>query len=128
MCNYQSLDPIVRLNRLLPEWGQAVDEIYQNYHFLNLALNQIDNRLLPEDAIQQLTNVRDSLTSTLVQLLQDLPSATHRISNHQGESIHRFSFHIKTLQEINRQTDAFFEQLLQQYPPLKSWFDSITNE
>ncbi|GAB3938488.1 hypothetical protein [Larkinella terrae] len=128
MCNQEKPNPIDHFNHLLPEWGQAADEIYQNYHFLNLALSQTDRLLIPKEALQKLVKLKELLVTTLVDLVQDLPAATHRLSNETRQSIGRFNTHTITLQNINRQTDVLFKELLREYPSLKAWFDSIDDE
>ncbi|GAB3903477.1 hypothetical protein GCM10028803_32010 [Larkinella knui] len=128
MSNYQSPDPITQFSNLLPEWGQAADEIYQNYHFLDLALRQSDVLLIPQQARNQLVNLKKMLVSTLARLIQDLPPSTHRLSNENAESMSRFNAHIHTLKTVNLQTDTIFEDLLQQHPPLNSWFESTLDE
>jgi hypothetical protein len=128
MCNQQRPNQIAHFTNLLPEWGQAADEIYQNYHFLNLALSQTDNVFIPEEALQKLAGLKKMLVNTIATLIQDLPSTTHRLSNENSQSATRFNAHTITLQKVNQQTDAFFEEILQQYPSLKNWFDSITKE
>lgn len=128
MHNNHSPDPIAHFSNLLPEWGQAADEIYQNYHFINHALEQTERLLIPEEALNKLIDLRNLLIQTIVRLLQDLPPTTHRLSNKDPESFDRFNAHTKTLKIINHQTDEVFQQLIQQHPSLKSWFESITDE
>jgi hypothetical protein len=128
MSFYQSPNPLIHFNNLLPEWGQAADEIYQNYHFLNHALSQTDRLLIPEEALTKLAGLKAVLVMTLVRLIQDLPPSTHRISNEPVESMSRFSEHINTLKTVNLQTDSTFDDLLQQHPCLKNWFESTLDE
>lgn len=128
MCNQQKPNPVEQFNNLLPEWGQAADEIYQNYHFLNLALSQTDRLLIPEEALQKLAALKDLLVTTLTGLVQDLPATTHRLSNETSQALSRFNAHTATLQNINHQTDILFKELLRQYPSLQNWFDSIDDE
>ncbi|RRB07224.1 hypothetical protein [Larkinella rosea] len=128
MCNQQPSNPIAHYTGLLPRWGKAADEIYQNYHFLNLTLTQTDRLLIPPDALQKLVALKELLVHTLTGLLQDLPATTHRLSNETDQSLGRFNAHTITLQNINHQTDAIFKELLGQYPALQNWFDSIDDE
>jgi hypothetical protein len=128
MSFYQSPNPLIYFNNLLPEWGQAADEIYHNYHFLNHALSQTDHLLIPEEALTKLAGLKAALVMTLARLIQDLPPATHRISNEPLESMSQFNAHIDTLKTVNLQTDRTFDDLLQQHPSLKSWFESALND
>ncbi|RCR66626.1 hypothetical protein [Larkinella punicea] len=128
MSTYQSPNPLIHFNNLLPEWGQAADEIYHNYHFLNHALSQTDRLLIPEEALTKLAGLKAALVMTLARLIQDLPPSTHRISNEPIDSISRFNAHINTLKTVNLQTDTSFDDLLQQHPPLKNWFESTVHD
>lgn len=126
--NHEIPDSIARLSTLLPEWGQAADELYQNYHFLTFVLKQTDRLVIPEEATQKLLHLKELLVNTLAELIQDLPPSTHRLSNDNGESIQQFSEHANTLKTVNQQTDSLFEELLQEYPSLRSWFESLIDE
>ncbi|MGA0558076.1 hypothetical protein ACO2Q8_15560 [Larkinella sp. VNQ87] len=128
MRNNQQPDSIASFQHLLPEWSQAADEVYQNYHFLTLALGRSDCLPIPEEALKKLTDLRDLLVRTLVELLQDLPPATHRLSNENHESINRFNEHTATLKAVNQQTDTLFQELILEYPSLRDWFESLTDE
>lgn len=128
MCNQQKPNPIDHFNNLLPEWGQAADEIYQNYHFINLALSQTDRLLIPEEALQKLAALKEMIVTTLTGLVQDLPPTSSRLSNEISQSLSQFNAHTITLQNINHQTDTIFKELLQEYPALQNWFDAIDDE
>ncbi|GAB3325588.1 hypothetical protein GCM10027299_23900 [Larkinella ripae] len=128
MSNHLSSDPIAQYSSLLPEWGQAAEEIYQNYHFLNQALSQTERSLLPEEALQKLDDLKKLLVNTIAHLIQDLPPTTHRISNKNTELIDRFNAHTTALKKINQRTDEIFEDLQHRYPSLKNWFESLSDE
>ncbi|MFC5408624.1 hypothetical protein ACFPMF_04855 [Larkinella bovis] len=125
MCNHQSPDPISLFSQLLPEWGQAADQLYQNYHFIHQVISQANRRVVSDAALQELLQLRTTLVRTIVELIQNLPPASHRISNENGESINRFNAHTDTLKIINRQTEETLATLFQMYPTLKAWVESV---
>ncbi|MFD1140146.1 hypothetical protein ACFQ4C_03465 [Larkinella insperata] len=124
MCSHQSPDSIASFKNLLPQWGEAADEIYQNFHFLNFAEAQSERLLIPEETFRDLLRLKELLINTIADLIQDLPSTSHRLSNKKSETLSRFNQHTDTLKTVNEQTSAFVEHLLHTYPSLKNWFES----
>ncbi|MGV3556872.1 hypothetical protein [Larkinella arboricola] len=124
MYNRQSPNPIAPFENLLPQWGEAADELYQNFHFLNFVLQESDRLLIPEETVQNLLSLKELLINTVAELIQDLPSTIHRVSNQNSETVSRFNKHTDTLKTVNEQTNAYVEQLLHDYPSLKNWFES----
>ncbi|WP_128543776.1 hypothetical protein [Larkinella soli] len=113
-------NPFGLIARLLPEWGQAADELYRNYHTIDRIISQAGQLPLRRKDRRRLVDLRTRLLDTLAALIQDLPSSHRRLGRSGRAWQDHFHAHAEMLKGLNAEIGSILSDVRTRYPQVKS--------